>query len=254
MLQQILPETIFAFFAVFLRVGAMMMIVPGFGERFIPARVRLAIALAVSFVMLAPLRPLLPPLPEAPLTLLWVVLSESLVGLMIGLVARMMLSGLHVAGTVISFQSSLGIAQGFDPTQGQQNAIVGSFMTLVGVMVIMTADLHYLFLEAVRDSYTLFPPGRLPEMADFARLATDTVVASFKLGIQIAAPFLVYSLILYIGMGLVNRLMPQMQVFFIIMPLQIAVAFFLLAVVFSAAMLWFQDHVTRTIGFFIIGA
>jgi flagellar biosynthetic protein FliR len=100
----------------------------------------------------------------------------------------------------------------------------------------------------VVDSYTLFSPGGALPWDDFSDLMTRTVAHAFGLGMQIAAPFLVVGLVFYLGLGLINRLMPQMQVFFIAMPLQIALAFFIMALTISAAMLWFLNDFQGRIG------
>jgi len=123
-----------------------------------------------------------------------------------------------------------------------QAAIVASFLTLLGVVMIFATDSHLLILKAISNSYILFPPGHLPPVGDFAQLAIKEVSSSFALGIQISAPFIVYGLVFYIGLGLIARLMPQLQVFFIAMPLNIFLGFVLLLFLVSGIMMWFIQH------------
>ncbi len=241
MLQEIVPAQVFAFLLVFARLGTMVMVLPALGERSIPARVRLAIALAVTVAIAPVVMQTLPALPDHPVALFLALISEIIVGIFIGGTARLIMSGLHVAGTVIAFQSGLAAAQNFDPTQGSQSALVGTFMILLGVVVIFTFDLHYLLLWAMRDSYSLFPPGELASPGEFAELAASSVSKAFALGIQISAPFLVYGIVFNAGLGLLSRLMPQLQVFFIAMPLNVMLAFLVMALVIGAAMTWFAD-------------
>jgi flagellar biosynthetic protein FliR len=242
MLAELLPLDVFAVFLVFVRIAAALMLMPGFGEAYVSVQVRLA-ASAVLTIAISPLViGTLPVLPATPLELLLLVLGELVVGVLIGAVARLMMSALHVAGTVIAFQSSLGFAMFIDPTQGIQAALIATFLTLLGLVLIFATGLHMLMIRALADSYTLFTPGQLPPVGDFAALAVRYVSSSFRIGIQIAAPFIVYGLVFYIGLGILARLLPQIQIFFIAIPLQIFLALLIFGLVLAPTMIWFLDH------------
>ena len=90
-------------------------------------------------------------------------------------------------------------------------------------------------------------------VGDFVEMATSVVSGAFKLGVQIAAPFLVFGLVFYAGLGVLSRLMPQIQVFFIAMPLNIMLAFVLLMVLMSGMMMWFLDYFETTMIRFVAG-
>lgn len=242
MLAQILPADVFSTAIVFVRLGAALMVIPGFAEIYVTPRVRLTLAAALTFVLVPLVLPGLPSLPETPIELAMIVLGEVAVGVFLGLAARLTLSALHVAGTLIAFQSSLAYAMTVDPTQGTQGALMATLLTLIGVVLIFVSDLHIMVLRAVVDSYELFRPGQLPPVGGFAEIAVRFVADAFRIGVQIAAPFVVYGLVFYIGMGLIARLMPQMQVFFIVMPLQILAAFLVLMITLAAIMMWFLDY------------
>jgi len=218
------------------------MLMPGIGEAYVSVQIRLAVA-AVLTVVLSPLViGTLPVLPSTPLELLLLILGEIVVGVMIGVAARMTMSALHVAGTVIAFQSSLGFALFIDPTQGTQGALIATFLTILGLVLIFASGLHMMMIRALADSYVLFTPGQLPPVGDFAALAVRFVSSSFRIGIQIAAPFIVYGLVFYIGLGILARLLPQIQIFFIAIPLQIFLALIILGLVVAPSMIWFLDH------------
>ncbi|WP_416897131.1 MAG: flagellar biosynthetic protein FliR [Minwuia sp.] len=253
MLTELLPALTFAYLLVFARVGAILMVMPGFGEPYISPRVRLVIALALAVIVQPVVGPTLPAVPPQPVELLPLIGGEVLIGVFIGGAMRLLVSALHVAGIVISFQSSLGFAQFFDPAQGSQGALLGSFLTIMGMTLIFMSDMHHLMLAAVTDSYVIFPAATIPPMDDFARMATQAVAGSFLVGIQISAPFIAYALILYIGMGLVNRLMPQMQVFFIVMPMQITLGLLLFMITLGAMGIWFLEHFEEGVMQFIVG-
>ena len=251
MLDAILPAEIFVLFMVFVRLGAALMLVPGLGEVSVPRTIRLALAIALTAVIGPGVAADFPGLPASPVALLVMIAGEAAVGILMGAAARLTMSGLQVAGTVIAFQSGLGYAQTVDPTQGTQSAIVSAFFGLLGVVLIFASNLHHLIIRALHDSYVLFPPGALPPVEGFAEIAVDLVAGAFLLGMQIAAPFIVYGLIFYTGLGLLARLMPQFQFFFIVMPLQITVSLFILMVSVSASMMWFLDYYESSMAQFL---
>ena len=242
MLAELLTTELFIFIILFTRIGTAIMVMPGFGEIYVPTFVRLAIALGITLALAPVLAPAVPPQPDNPFQLLLLLGGEIGIGLLLGGIARLTMSALHVAGTVIAFKSGLAFALTMDPTQGVQGALVASFLSILGIVVIFALNLHFLLLRAVVDSYGLFVPGALPPMGDFADLALRVVSGSFKLGIQLAAPFIVFAMVLNIGIGVMARLMPSLPIFFVIMPLQIWVAFALLGVTIAVIVEFFAGY------------
>ncbi len=251
MLNAILPAEIFVLFMVFVRVGAALMLVPGFGEVSVPRTIRLALAIALTAVIGPGVAADFPALPGSPVALLVLIAGEAAVGVLMGAAARLTMSGLQVAGTVIAFQSGLGYAQTVDPSQGTQSAIVSAFFGLLGIILIFVSNLHHMIIRALHDSYILFRPGALPPIEGFAEIAVDLVAGAFLVGMQIAAPFIIYGLIFYTGLGLLARLMPQFQFFFIVMPLQITASLFILMVSVSASMMWFLNYYESSMARFL---
>lgn len=247
----LLPTEVFAFLLVFSRLGAMVMLLPALGETAIPQRVRLIMALSVSFLIYTSVRSILPPMPASPIMLMMLILFEILVGILIGSAIKLLMSALHTAGTIIAMQTGLAMAQAFDPAQGAQSALMATFLTLMAVVLIFVTNMHHMMIAAMYDSYILFPVGADLQMNDFAELVVDTVANSFLLGVQIASPFIVYGLIFNIGLGILARLMPQLQVFFIAMPLNIAAGFMILGIVLAASMNWFLQNMESALGAFL---
>jgi flagellar biosynthesis protein FliR len=169
--------------------------------------------------------------------------EEMLVGAVLGISARLTISALEVSGSVIASALGLGFVTAVDPTQGQQGAIVGNFLTMLGVTLIFTSNLHYLVIGALDDSYTLFRPGEIPLTGDMAALVTHSVTGSFRIGVQLAAPFLVFGFVFNLALGLVARMMPQMQVFFVGVPLSIMIGLIILMLVLGAMMMTYLAYV-----------
>lgn len=248
MLQDLLAGSLFAFLLVFARVGSAVMALPGFGDAYVAPRLRLTIALAISLAATPIASPLLPAMPAAPVALFLLLGGEIVIGIFLGLIGRLLMSGLQVAGMVIAFQTSLANAFTTDPVSAQQGALAGTFLTVTGLLLVFVTDLHHVMLRAVVDSYFLFEPGVMPPVGDFSEAVARIVALSFVLGLKIAAPFIAVGLLFSLGIGVLARLMPQVQVFFIAMPLQIALGFIVLGLTLSAAMVVLTDSLAELYG------
>lgn len=239
----LLPADITVLAAIFARVGAMMMTAPAFGDFTIPARVRLAIAFGVTLALAPVVAPGLPAPPaEDAFALLLLLGGETLIGLLLGLFARAIASALNAAGEVIALQMGLSLAQVFDPTQDTQGAIVGGFLAILGATMIFATDAHHLLLAALRDSYGLLAPGGELAFGDAAAAMIGAVAAAFSLGVRLAAPFIVFGLVFYAGAGVLNRLMPQAQIFFMLMPANLVIGLMLLMLTTGLMMTAFLDR------------
>jgi len=244
-------QTAFVFVLIFARMGSMVMAMPALGDGHVPSRIRLVFALGLTLVMLPLVRESYGAIPVNLGAVLVAMFSEIVIGVFIGMSARLLTMAIHVAGTVIAFQSGLAFAQNVDPTQGTQSAIVGTFMALLATTLIFALDLHFLLLAALRDSYDLFQPGKILPFGDFGQIAVHIVSGAFRVGIQLAAPFLVFGLVFYMGLGVLSRLMPQLQVFFLAMPANILFGFLLLMLLLSSMMLWYLDYFAQSMAQFL---
>lgn len=187
-----LVPTLITYFVVFSRAGAMIMMMPALGEAPVPQPVRLAIALSICLLIYPAASANLPVGTISAPELFLVVIREVLIGMLIGAMMRLTMTGLNVAGGIIAYQSGLALAQGFDPTQGTQGAMLSTFLTLMGIMVIFTADLHLLLIQAISSSYELFPVGGAIKTGEITEAAVLVFAKSFALGIQMSAPFIAY--------------------------------------------------------------
>jgi flagellar biosynthetic protein FliR len=243
-----LPALAAAFLLVFARIGTMVMLLPGIGELSVPARVRLTLALVLTAILLPLHRGAYAIDLRAIGPVMLTMAQELLIGAVLGLTARLAISALQVAGSVIAQQLGLGFVTAVDPTQGQQGIIVGNFLTVLGITLVFATDLHHLVIAALNDSYRLFRPGEVPLTGDMAALVTGTIATAFRIGVQLSAPFLVFGLLFNLGLGLLSRLMPQMQVFFVGLPLSILIGFLLLLLVVGAMMSTFLGYLEGVLG------
>jgi flagellar biosynthetic protein FliR len=250
MLDQITTATTFAYMLVFCRIGAGFMMLPSISEAYISPMARLVAALGVTGLIVPLLQHTIPAMPSSGFALILMFAGEVVIGILLGTVAKIILSAMHVTGSVISYQIGLASATMFDPTQGTQSGTIETFLSILALMLILATDLHHVFIKGLVDSYTIFVPNSSLALNSMAELIGKTVSDSFALGVKLAAPQIVVGLIVNLGAGIMGRLMPQMQVFFIIIPVQILLGLFILMITLSGMMLWFMDYYSSTMANF----
>jgi flagellar biosynthetic protein FliR len=247
-----LSGIILTYLLVFSRVGAMMMLLPGVGTMGVPARVRLVLALAVSFALAPTVQGQYPAAaPQTMIALVILIGQEITAGVLVGAMAAVIMSALQVAGFLIASQIGLAYAQTLDPTQNTQGAVVGNFLTLLGTVMIFATDLHHLAIGAIAGSYRMLPPGAALPTADMAQLVIKLISSSFALGFQLAAPFLVFGFAIYAALGVLAKLMPQLQIFFVAVPINILCGFVIMLAMLGSIITLFLSYYTTSMAVFL---
>lgn len=240
-----------AFIMIFARVGTAMMIMPGIGDSFVSSRVRLIFAMAFTVVVTPIISPLLPNLEVTSALFVWYFLRELVIGFFIGTVARIFMTALDTGGMLISMQTGLGNAMVFNPQMAGQGSIIGAFLSITGAVLLFATNLHHLLIFALVDSYKSFAVGGdIPLVEGMTQTIVKSVARSFEIGFYMAIPFIMVSLLLYIGMGVLGRLMPQIQVFILAMPIQILLGFLTLFVVTAIVLLYWLGEYDNAIRIF----
>ena len=206
---------------IFARIGAVLLMLPGVGESYVPPRIRLSLALLLSLALWPVVAGTLPALPSTVSGMAGWVIREVVVGLMIGLLLRMFMAALSTAGEIVSLQTTLSFAQTANPLQAQPGTTIAAFLTLLGVTLLFATNTHHLFIAGLVGSYELIAPARPLVTGDFATMAVRTLADAFTLGVQLSAPVLVFAIIFNLASGLVGRVMPAFQVYFAAAPLSI---------------------------------
>jgi flagellar biosynthetic protein FliR len=238
---QLLQGQVYAFLLVFARIGSILISMPGIGENFVPARTRLLLALMISLILLSFIGPNLPALPSSVAMIAQHITIEIFIGLFIGLIARLLLSTLEVAGMLISLQIGLSNAMILNPTLAAQGSITGAMMSMIGVVVIFESGLIDMIMKSFLISYTTFKPTVMFLTGDMAEFLSHTVNDSFSLALRLVAPFMVLGIVFQLTSGLIVKMIPQMQIFFVVAPLQIIFGLAIFAVSISAIMqVWTQ--------------
>jgi flagellar biosynthetic protein FliR len=220
---------VFPLFLLFCRLGSAVMVFPAISDPSVSPRFRLAIALAVTLVMFPLLQHSLPALPARLPAALALVAGELLTGLLLGFGARVMMAALSLAGEMIAFVSGFQAATLFDPQSGASTAAPTVFLTLTAGMLILALNLHHVLIEGIVDSYRALPAGYWPPLGHVAEALLQLFQTVFVVGLQISAPVVVAGLLANVMFGILNRLIPQLQVFFVSVPLSLSLSLVIMA-------------------------
>lgn len=241
-----LTSQVLAVGLVFARIGSALAFMPGFGERVIPLRFRLLVALVLS-AALAPATPVDAVTIDSPLLLVPLLAMEVTLGIWIGVTARIVMSALQFVGYQIGLIA--GLANAFAPETGafQGSTMIADALMMAGVALIFASDLHHLVIAALLMSYDIFPLGQIMP-GDLAEQIVKAVGASFYIGFALTVPFHVMGLVLNLGMGLANRMMPALPVFFVATPVLVAAGLFVLIVAAPSILEGFLDRFAAWLG------
>jgi flagellar biosynthetic protein FliR len=216
-----LPAWGFGLVLVFSRIGAACTMLPGFGETGLPGTVRAGFTLAFTVLLLPVLAPLLPAVPPSPWVMFVMVAAEIATGLWLGWLARLVVQTLPVAGQFIATMAGLASVIQPDPDLGPQSTALARLFSLAAPAVVLASGLYALPLAALAGSYQLIAPGALLPVADSTQTVVTAVGQAFGLALRLAAPFVAAGLVWQGAVGLLARLVPDMQVFAASMPGQI---------------------------------
>ncbi len=197
---------------VFLRMGGAMALLPAFGERSVPVRIRLILALSLT-ILVTPAVDTGFPEPATLEELFRIGGTEVVAGLCLGILFRLAIMALQIAGTIAANVTSL--AQIFGGSSVDPQPAIAHLFFVGGLALAAMSGLHVKLVSALIESYALFPPGHALAGADLARWGSAQVVHAFALAFTLAAPFLVISVLYNLALGAINRAMPQLMVAFV---------------------------------------
>jgi flagellar biosynthesis protein FliR len=232
-----IDATLFAL--VFARMAAVVMLLPGVGEDNVPVRVRLGFAIVVTLAVLPGVAATLATRAAGPLVP--GIIVETAIGLGLGLLIRLVFFAIGMAGSIAATQIGLSGALFFDPSMGAQSTAVTRLVSLAAIVVLFALDIHHMPLRAAIASYHLHA-GTPVMLRDTMMAAIHSIGMAFLLAIQLSVPFLAYGVLFNIVLGLVNRLAPQIQLFFIAQPLNLLMGLALLGLATGPMLLVFANR------------
>ncbi|GAB6282861.1 MAG: flagellar biosynthetic protein FliR [Ignavibacterium sp.] len=217
-------------FFIFLRASGLFFTAPFFSENVIPVLAKIFISMIVAYIVFFFVKPFEFNYDQGLLMLALIGIKEILIGMIIGFSLNFIFYGINFAGSLIGFDLGLSMAVIFDPNYEIENNIIGRILFFASLLILILINGHHYIVRAVSLSYQLIPIGELKFNDSLLTLMIKLSAGVFAIAIKIAAPILISFFLLYIGMGIMSRMIPQMQIFFVVQPLQIGLGIFLLVV------------------------
>ncbi|MEA3469232.1 MAG: flagellar biosynthetic protein FliR [Thermodesulfobacteriota bacterium] len=223
---QLIPINEFQTFLICLaRVAGFVAAIPIILASQTPAQVKAGLVFMIALVLFPVMEPSIPPVSFQPATFLLLMVSEVLLGSMIGLIARMVFTAVEYGGTVIGYQMGFAAANVFDPQNQRQISLISQFQNIFAILIFLAVDGHHVFLQVAAESYKLLPPGAFNISGEAIPYLLKLSSRIFFLGIQFSAPILAVLLLSGLILGILARVFPQLNVFLLSFPLNIGISF-----------------------------
>ena len=246
-LNDYLAINVFHLFLIFARMSVVFMLMPGVSAGYIPVRIRLILALMITILILPIVQDTLPLQPDTPAELVKLIVIEVIIGGVIGGLIQILMAALDMAGHMMSMAVGLMNAFVQDPVAEQQSAIIIGFLNLVAIALIFIIGLHHVMIMAIVDSYSLFQVGAPLFSEDMLSMIVSLMVQTFHMAIRLAAPLVVFEMIFQVTSGILSRLSPQLNVFFVVLPGKIMLGVAILMIVIPTLMLTFMTYMDNSL-------
>ena len=194
-----------------------------------PMQLKAGLVIMFSLVLFPVMEPTIPPFDFELGSFFLLAITEVLLGSMIGLVARMIFTSVEYGGTIIGYQMGFAAANVFDPTSKRQLALISQFQNVFAILVFLAIDGHHIFFQVAVESYKILPPGAFNISGEAIPYLMQLSSRIFMLGIQFSAPILAVLLLSGLILGILARVFPQLNVFLLSFPLNIAISFTVIA-------------------------
>lgn len=231
---QLIPVDQFQIFLIVTaRVAGFISAIPVFSSAQSPARIKMGLTVACSLTLYPVMAPYITEVSFVPLTFLLFVIGELLLGILLGLVARLIFTAVEFGATVIGFQMGFAAANVFDPQNQRQVALISQFQNVFTILIFLAIDGHHLFILTAVNSYELLPPGQFDVSGEAVPYLMELASHMFAIGVQFSAPVLAVLLFSGLILGILARVFPQLNVFLLSFPINIGTAFVVIGLTLS---------------------
>lgn len=207
----------------FLRVASIMVWLPIFGDAGVPARLRVVFAFAITFCVWPAVGPHVSQAIDlegmSPLAFLVASAREILYGFAVGFAGKMLVFAMAIGAQLVGLNMGFQTASLFSPNLSQQETAWSAFKAWVCVLLLLLFNVHHIFLSAIAESFAQVPIGHEADAAALSAFAVQIVQSASAIGIQLAAPVLAVQIACTLGVGLLNRALPQLNVFILNFPI-----------------------------------
>jgi len=215
------------------RVGAMVGSIPIFSGGQVPPQLRVGFAFLFSLLAFPVVESFLPTQNLHLLEIVFLLIQETMLGLMVGFLGQLVFLIAEFAGGVVGYQMGFAAANVFDPTTQRQIPLVSQFQSIFAILLFLALNVHHLFLEAIFASFEMLPPGSLNLSGGAIPLLMEVANHSFVLSIRMIAPILVILILVKLVLGVMSRVFPQLNVFFLSFPINIGISFIVMGITFG---------------------
>lgn len=236
-------QQIWQFVVVLVRTLVIFSALPLLGGRTVPKRIKVGLATAIAVVLMPGVPFTLPPNWLQPGHLIMALGAEILVGLVLGFAMRLIMAAVELAGNVLGFQVGFAMANALDPMSQVQTPVFGQLMTVLATLLYFQIDGHLLVLLALGSSFQLIPPFGAHLSAPLLPDVTGLVQRTYETGLRLAFPVMAATFLVHVTMGLLGRLVPQMNILLASFPITISVGFLVLGLGLPFIALVFQESV-----------
>ncbi|RYE58855.1 MAG: flagellar type III secretion system protein FliR [Rhizobiaceae bacterium] len=214
------PEgVVLALFAAFCRIGGCIMVLPGFSTARLPTTIRVLIAVTVTIALLPVMWDLIyPRIQGTTPDYMLLCVYETLIGVVLGMIARFYALGLQFLGTVMTMMIGLNTPPAGDILEDTSEGQLTNVLTFAGLMVLFMLDFHHQVFIAIADTYRTLPPGTVFDPQKALVSLTDTLTATFYVMLRLASPFILFNVLFNVAIGFINKLAPIVPVYFISAP------------------------------------
>lgn len=228
----LMVEKLLGFVMVLTRISAFFMVLPVFGWKTIPVRIKvgLTVLLAIFFSVVSPLA--IDPNGVSVVKAILLIANEAAYGLALGLIAALVFSAVKLSGRIIERQMGLSMAQILDPLTGERTQPLGSLLEMIFLLLFLSANGHHMLLLIISKSYEAFPAGSIPTIPILTGGVVKAGSAMLIAGLKLAAPILAAFLLLMVVLAVLARIVPEMNILFISLPLRVGLGLLMVMIFF----------------------
>jgi len=238
---------LYPFFITLVRLTGIFLTVPVYADKAVSAKVRLSIALVFSIALAPIVSEYVPTIPKSVSLLILVVLGEFLIGILLGFGAKLFMLAMNIAGDFMAAMMGLQAASMMDPRSGSNTTTLSSMLSLIALAAFLSMDFHLYIIRAFIESYNIIGFNKAMDLGEVAMAIIATVSKVTALGVKIASPIVVANFIVNCALGILNRLVPQIHVFFISMPLTMLIGIFILVLTLASMLILFTEEIENNL-------
>lgn len=227
---ELMIEKLLGFALVMTRISAFLLVVPVFGWKSIPVRIKVSVTLLLAVFFCTTGRASVEAKQISAIEAVLLLSNEATYGFALGLVANVLFSAVKMGGRIIERQMGMAMAQVLDPLSGERSQPLGSLLEMIFVLIFLSANGHHLFLLAIEKSYEAFGAGQIPTISVLAGGVVNATSAMLTASLRLAAPVLAAFIVLLVTLAILARMVPEMNILFISFPLRVGLGLLMVAV------------------------